>query len=171
MDVAERARCVAAAEGGLLEMLEERDGLTSCELFFLDRPGPEVRAETTGLAVGRTGDGSREGIGELVAEGARRGRGFLVCGGGSCGGGCDAVEVDDSRTGLGVVDLEGLVLDEAETEGECVEVESGVWDGLADVDVDATGVLSCEDIMARIKLNGDEMAESAMLCDPDLGQV
>jgi hypothetical protein len=124
----------------LPEVLGERDGLTSCALFFLDRPGPEGRAEPTGFAVGLTGDDSREGIGEFVVDGARLGRAFFVC----C---CGIEEVDDSRLGgLGVDDRDGFALDEAETDGE--STESGVWLGVADVEADATVTLSSEGTMA-----------------------
>lgn len=57
------------------------------------------------------------------------------------------MEFDGSRVGFGVVDLDGFAPEDVETDGVSMEVESGVWAGLADVDVDATGVLSCEDIM------------------------
>lgn len=75
MEVADSALWVAAAEGGLLD---GRDGLTSCALFFLARPGPDKRVERTGLVVGLTGEGSREGIGEFAADGVRLGRDFFV---------------------------------------------------------------------------------------------
>jgi hypothetical protein len=74
IDAADSARRVAAAEGGLVFVLAERDGLTSCELFFLDRLGPVAdRAVVVvfDLSDGRTGEDSREGFGELVADVAR----------------------------------------------------------------------------------------------------
>jgi hypothetical protein len=37
---ADNALGVAAAEGGFVLALANRDGLTSCTLFFLDRPAP-----------------------------------------------------------------------------------------------------------------------------------
>lgn len=93
------------------------------------------------MAVGLTGEGSREGTGELAADGVRLGNVFFVCW-------CEeAAKFDDSRVGLGVVDLDGLVLEDAETDEVSIEAESGVWAGLAVVDVDATGALSCEDMM------------------------
>lgn len=51
-------------------MLDERDGLTSCPLFFLERDGPVDRAAAEGLDlfVGRTGDDSLEGNGLFAAE-------------------------------------------------------------------------------------------------------
>jgi hypothetical protein len=76
-------------------VLAERDGLTSWELFFLDRPGPVVeRAEGTLLRVGRFGDDSLEGFGELVAEGPRFGSDFFI-------GGME--DVDVSRAGWDVL--------------------------------------------------------------------
>lgn len=107
IDVADRALWVAAAEGGLVLVLDDRDGLTSFVLFFLERPGPADREVVVGFTGGRTGDASLDGTGELVADGARRGCSFF----GSC------VESDGSRVGLGVVDLDGFVLEEAEAEG------------------------------------------------------
>lgn len=66
---ADRARCCAAAEGGLVLLLAERDGLTSLTLFFLDLPGPEGRVvDVEAFSSGRTGDPSREGIGEFAAD-------------------------------------------------------------------------------------------------------
>lgn len=70
---------MAAAEGGLPVVLDGREGLTSCELFFLARPGPARRVEVPGFAVGLTGEGSREGTGELAADGVRFGSVFFVC--------------------------------------------------------------------------------------------
>jgi hypothetical protein len=68
---ADRALCCAAADGGLV-LLAEREGLTSLRLFFLDLPGPDERvAEADALTSGRTGDPSREGIGEFAAEAER----------------------------------------------------------------------------------------------------
>jgi len=63
----ESALCCAAAEGGLIA---ERAGLTSFALFFLDLPGPDVRG-IMDLSEGLTGDDSREGKGEFVADVAR----------------------------------------------------------------------------------------------------
>lgn len=94
MDAADNALCWAAAEGGFVLVLVERDGLTSCVLFFLDRPGPAVeRAEAVVLREGLFGDDSREGFGEFAAEGVRFGSNFFV-------GGTEDVEV--SRAGLDV---------------------------------------------------------------------
>lgn len=52
-------------------MLVDRDGLTSCTLFFLDRPGPVERAvdELDLFSEGRTGEDSLEGKGLFVALG------------------------------------------------------------------------------------------------------
>jgi len=71
IDAADRALCVAAAEGGFVCVLDERDGLTSCTLFFLDRPGPVERAvdELDLFSEGRTGEDSLEGRGLLAALG------------------------------------------------------------------------------------------------------
>lgn len=69
MDAVDSALCVAAAEGGCVVVLAERAGLTSFELFFLDRPGPaEERDEALVLSGGRIGDDSRDGKGEFAAE-------------------------------------------------------------------------------------------------------
>lgn len=63
---ADRALCCAAADGGLVLVLAEREGLTSVALFFRDLPGPVDR--DVGFSGGRTGDDSLEGSGELLAE-------------------------------------------------------------------------------------------------------
>lgn len=77
MDEVVSALWEAAAKGGLLALaIDARDGLTSLELFFRDRvvvvvvvvEGRVGRIGGFCLAAGRTGEGSREGIGELVAE-------------------------------------------------------------------------------------------------------
>ena len=77
---ADNAFCVAAAEVGFVVALAVRDGLTSCVLFFLDRLGPVALAEVLDFCGGLTGDGSREGIGEFVADMDRLGSGFFVVG-------------------------------------------------------------------------------------------
>ncbi len=47
----------------------ERAGLTSWELFFLDRPGPFVeRPEAVDFRVGLFGEASREAAGEFTAD-------------------------------------------------------------------------------------------------------
>jgi hypothetical protein len=96
MDAADNALFWAAAEGGfVLVLVAERDGLTSWELFFLDRPGPVVeRAEVVLFSDGLLGDDSREGLGEFAADGVRFGSNFFV-------GGTE--DVDVSRTGLDVL--------------------------------------------------------------------
>ena len=87
IEAADSALCWAAAEGGFVLVLAERDGLTSWVLFFLDRPGPVVeRAEVPVLSDGRLGDDSRDGLGELAADGVRVGSNFFV-------GGIEDVEV------------------------------------------------------------------------------
>lgn len=81
MEAADNALCWAAAEGGFVFVLAERDGLRSWVLFFLDRPGPVVeRAEVLVLSDGRLGDDSLDGLGELAAEGVRFGSNFFVGG-------------------------------------------------------------------------------------------
>lgn len=98
MDAADNALWVAAAEGGFVIVLEDREGLTSCELFFRGRPGPAGRFgfEVVDLMFGRTGEDSREGIGEFVADGARFGCSFFVV---------RVDDVEESRwPGLGVVE-------------------------------------------------------------------
>lgn len=101
MDAADNALWVAAADGGFvmgLVLLEEREGLTSCELFFRGRPGPAGRfgLEVVDLRFGRTGEDSREGIGEFVVDGARFGCSFFVV---------RVDDVEESRwPGLGVVE-------------------------------------------------------------------
>jgi hypothetical protein len=95
MDAADNALCWAAADGGFVLVLAERDGLTSWVLFFLDRPGPVVeRAEVLDLSDGLLGDDSREGFGEFAADGVRFGSNFFV-------GGTE--DVDVSREGLDVL--------------------------------------------------------------------
>jgi len=92
IEAADSALCWAAAEGGFVLVLAERDGLTSWVLFFLDRPGPVAdRAELPVLSDGRFGDDSRDGLGEFAAEGVRFGSSFFV-------GGIEDVEV--SRAGF-----------------------------------------------------------------------
>ena len=87
---------MAAAEGGLLEVDPPRDGLISCTLFFLDRPGPVGRAEEVfDFGGGRTGEDSLEANGELVADAARVERDFFVV---------EERDVMESR-GLEVMDL------------------------------------------------------------------
>jgi hypothetical protein len=87
---------VAAADGGLVVVLADRDGLMSCVLFFLDLPGPVVeRAEVFDLGGGRTGEVSLDGIGEFAADVFRFGWSFFVV---------VIEDVDDSRTGFVVVD-------------------------------------------------------------------
>lgn len=78
IEAADSARCCAAAEGGFVFALADRDGLTSLALFFLERPGPADRA-VTDLSEGRTGDDSLEGSGELFAEVARLACSLFVC--------------------------------------------------------------------------------------------
>ena len=101
VDATDRALCVAAAEGGLVFVLAERAGLTSWVLFFLERPGPGVeRVDEFAFRCGRTGDDSRETIGEFAAEVTR-----LVCSffaAAAAGGGIEEVDddEDDSRMGL-----------------------------------------------------------------------
>jgi hypothetical protein len=81
IEAADNALCWAAAEGGFVLVLVARDGLTSWELFFLDRPGPVVeRADEPVLRAGRLGDDSLEGLGELAADGVRFGSSFFVGG-------------------------------------------------------------------------------------------
>jgi hypothetical protein len=95
MDAADNALCWAATEGGFVLVLAERDGLTSCVLFFLDRPGPVVeRAEVLLFSDSLLGDDSREGLGEFDADGVRFGSDFFV-------GGTD--DVDVSRADLNVL--------------------------------------------------------------------
>ena len=68
---ADKARCIAAADGtvGMLGpgALGVRWGLMS-ELFFLDRLAARVAAVMPAFANGRTGEPSREGLGEVVVE-------------------------------------------------------------------------------------------------------
>ena len=75
-----------------------RDGLVSCVLFFLDRPGPAVeREEGFALGCGRIGEDSLEGMGEFAADVFRFGWSFFVA----------LVEgVDSSRVGLAAVVVE-----------------------------------------------------------------
>jgi hypothetical protein len=92
IEAADNALCWAAAEGGFVLVLAERDGLRSWVLFFLDRPGPAVeRAEVPVLSAGRFGDDSLEGLGELAVDGVRFGSNFFV-------GGIE--DVDVSRAGF-----------------------------------------------------------------------
>lgn len=78
IDAADRARWVAAAEGGFAVLLA-RDGLTSCTLFFLDLPGPDERVEDVfDFSWGLTGDDSRDGKGEFAADVTRLERDFFV---------------------------------------------------------------------------------------------
>lgn len=95
VDATDKALCVAAADGGLVFALAERAGLSSWVLFFLDRPGPGVeRVDVFGFGGGRTGDDSRDTIGEFAAEVTR-----LVCNFFAAGG-IEDVDADDSRMGL-----------------------------------------------------------------------
>ena len=65
MFVAESTRCWAAAEVEFVEPLA---------LFFLDLPGPIDRLDDdVALKGGRTGDESRDGVGELVVDEASLG--------------------------------------------------------------------------------------------------
>lgn len=73
--------------------LVDRDGMRSLALFFLDLP---VRAAVV-FPPGLTGDDSREGIGEFVADVARVGRRRFVF----------RDDVDESRTSLGVTETDG----------------------------------------------------------------
>jgi hypothetical protein len=94
IEAADNALCWAAAEGGFVLALAERDGLTSWVLFFRDRPGPVVeRVEVAVLRDGRLGDDSLDGLGEFAADGVRFGSSFFV-------GGMEDVEV--SRAGFDV---------------------------------------------------------------------
>lgn len=66
---ADNALWVAAADGGLVVVLVDREGLRSCVLFFLDLPGPAVeRLDVFDLFCGLIGDDSLEGTGELAAD-------------------------------------------------------------------------------------------------------
>jgi hypothetical protein len=126
MDAADNALCWAAAEGGFVFVPVERDGLTSCVLFFLDRPGPGVeRAETVVLRDGLFGDDSREGFGEFAAEGVRFGSNFFV-------GGTEDVEV--SRAGLdvfaAVCSLPGAAVISVGSVVSCVVPDMGAKGGL-----------------------------------------
>lgn len=88
VEAADKALCVAAAEGGFVLVLEAREGLISCALFFLDRPGPVERAEEElFFNGGLTGETSLEIDGEFVVDVARLGRVFFVV---------DAGAVDES---------------------------------------------------------------------------
>jgi hypothetical protein len=103
-------------------VLVERDGLTSCALFFLDRPGPVVeRAEAVVLRDGLLGDDSREGLGEFAADGVRFGSNFFV-------GGFEDVEV--SRAGLdafaAVCSLPGAAVISVGSAVSCVAPDMGV---------------------------------------------
>jgi hypothetical protein len=63
-------------------VLDEREGLTSCTLFFLERPPADRAVDELGLLLseGRTGDDSLEGNGLFAADGVgvRLGGGFFV---------------------------------------------------------------------------------------------
>lgn len=97
IDAADNARWVAAAEGGFGVEVVERAGLTSCELFFLDRPGPfDVRPEVVDFRVGLFGDASREAAGEFAADFACFVCSFFVAG---------SEDVDELRVGLEAFDV------------------------------------------------------------------
>lgn len=63
-------------------MLDEREGLTSCTLFFLERPPADRAVDEVDLLLseGRTGDDSLEGKGLFAADGVgvRLGWSFFV---------------------------------------------------------------------------------------------
>jgi hypothetical protein len=126
VDATDNARCVAAAEGGFVPAVAARDGLTSCTLFFLDRPGPvDLAEEELAFSGGLTGDDSLEGDGELVADAARFGRVFFVV---------VTDEVDESR-GLCVVDRwsisDGKVIGLAISWVAAVNIEVEGWSSIA----------------------------------------
>ena len=79
VDAADNALWVAAADGGLVGVLVDREGLVSWVLFFLDLPGPAVeRVDVLGLTCGLIGDDSLEGTGELAADVFRLSWSFFV---------------------------------------------------------------------------------------------
>ena len=130
VDAADNALWVAAAEGGFAVVPADREGLGSCELFFLDLPGPAAeRLEGLLLNCGLIGDDSLERAGELVADGVRLGWGFFAT----------AVDDDDdeSRISLDVVEVSGTidepaaVISAADSAVTCGASELGVKDVLS----------------------------------------
>jgi len=104
IEATDSARCCAAADGGLVFALVDRDGMVSFALFFLDLPVRVVVALVPGL----TGDDSLEGTGEFVADAVRVGRSRFVF----------KEDVDESRVSLGVAEIKGsLEGSEAESLG------------------------------------------------------
>ena len=96
---ADSALWVAAADGGLAVAFADREGLGSCELFFLDLPGPGVeRLDVFDLTCGLIGEDSLEATGELAAEGVLFGWSFFAV---------VIDDVDDSRVGFAVVEEDG----------------------------------------------------------------